>query len=67
MRGPYLCVQPARTVNGICALTNGLWLDLLLEGATFTPEEALQTVYLFLAGLFPKHLSRHYGVNLYDR
>ncbi|GAB5470380.1 MAG: TetR family transcriptional regulator C-terminal domain-containing protein [Rhodospirillales bacterium] len=53
--GPALDLR--RVVSGIGALTDGLWLDVLLEPKAVDRASALATTLLFLSGLFPAHLA----------
>lgn len=54
--GPYPQLALERLVNGIGALTDGLWLDFLVDPKTTDREGAKSITLLFLAGLLPKHL-----------
>lgn len=45
-------------VNGLSALTDGLWLDQLIWHKTFEREAARQTVLTFLSACFPKHYGK---------
>lgn len=54
--GPYPAIDPDLVVTGIAAMTDGLWLDVLLEPKTADRKQAVRSVKLFLAGLFPRHL-----------
>lgn len=49
--------EPEMIANGISALTDGLWLDYLVEPKIFERDRARQTAFLFLAGLFPRHIN----------
>ncbi len=55
--GPYPAVTPELAVDGIAAMTDGLWLDVLLTPKTAERKRAIKTVLLFLSGLFPRHLA----------
>ncbi len=54
--GPYPALDQERLVAGISALTDGLWLDVLMEPKGVDREAAKRTVWLFLSGLFPRHI-----------
>jgi len=54
--GPYPHLQVERLIAGIAALTDGLWLDFLVDPKAADREAAKETTLLFLAGLFPRHL-----------
>ncbi len=54
--GPYPALDMDGLVSGISALTDGLWLDVLVEPKAFDREAAKRTVWLFLSGLLPRHL-----------
>ena len=53
--GGYDHLNPARAVRGLDALSDGLWLQLLLSANGFDREEARRTVRASLACLFPEH------------
>ncbi len=53
--GDYRHLDPKAMVRGLDALTDGLWLQLLLSTDKFDRESARETVRSFLACLFPKH------------
>jgi TetR/AcrR family transcriptional repressor of bet genes len=55
--GGYDHLDPERTARGLDALTDGLWLQLLLAASGFDREDARRTVRASLACLFPKHFS----------
>lgn len=55
--GPYPAIDPDLVVTGIAAMTDGLWLDVLLEPKAADRRRAVRSVMLFLAGLFPRHLN----------
>lgn len=53
--GNYADVNPSRVSIGYTALTDGLWLDLLISPRKLSVTEARDVVYDFLASQFPKH------------
>ncbi len=55
--GPYPKIDPDLVVTGLAAMTDGLWLDFLLTPKTADRKLAIKSITLFLAGLFPHHLS----------
>ncbi|MEO1190977.1 MAG: transcriptional regulator BetI [Pseudomonadota bacterium] len=55
--GPYPALDADLVASGITALTDGLWLDFLIDPARAKRSKGLATTYLFLAGLFPLHLA----------
>ncbi len=56
--GPYPGVDPDLVVTGIAAMTDGLWLDVLLTPKTADRKQSIACVRLFLSGLFPRHLKQ---------
>jgi TetR/AcrR family transcriptional repressor of bet genes len=59
--GGYEDRDPDLIVQGISALGEGLWLDLLISPHTNDLKKSKKTMRLFLATLFPKHfpIARH--------
>lgn len=55
--GDYRHLDPASTARGLDALTDGLWLQLLLSTDRFDRDGARETVRAFLAHTFPKHFT----------
>ncbi len=56
-RGP-----DARTLaTGLSAMSEGLWLDLLMTPESVNPQRALEVCMDYLATLFPKHFSPEEG------
>ena len=53
--GGYGDLDPEHTARGLDAMTDGMWLHMLLSSGKFDREGARQTVRTFLACLFPKH------------
>lgn len=56
--GPYPDVDPEAVAIGLSAMTEGLWLDLLISPDTMTSEKAKNVCMAYLAGIFPNHFSR---------
>jgi len=55
--GAYRHLDPEETARGLEALSDGLWLRLLLSADKFDREGARRTVLAFLACVFPKHFA----------
>jgi TetR/AcrR family transcriptional repressor of bet genes len=53
--GQYDAVVPEAVAKGLSAMTEGLWLDLLIDPKSMTPERAKNISYEFLANVFPRH------------
>jgi len=53
--GDYPDVEPALVADGLSALTDGLWLDLLVRPETMSRELAKRITLSYLADVFPKH------------
>ena len=53
--GGYRDLDPEAMARGLDALTDGLWLQLLLSTEKFDRDGAREKVRAFLACLFPKH------------
>jgi len=56
--GPYPDVDPEAVAIGLSAMSEGLWLDLLISPDTMTPEKAKSVCMAYLATVFPNHFSR---------
>jgi len=56
--GGYPDLEAQTVADGLSAITDGLWLDLLMEPSSFDRERAKRVVFLFLSSVFPKHLTR---------
>jgi TetR/AcrR family transcriptional repressor of bet genes len=52
-RGKYKHLNPERMATNLAALTDGMWLDILLSGGRIDREAARQNVSEILAALFP--------------
>ena len=53
--GGYENLDPELITQGLSAMSEGLWLDLLISPHTNDPEKSQQTLLTYLRGLFPKH------------
>jgi TetR/AcrR family transcriptional repressor of bet genes len=53
--GGYRHLDPEHTARGLDAMTDGIWLTVVLSSGRFDREGARATVRSFLACLFPKH------------
>lgn len=53
--GGYRNVDAAVVADGLSALTDGLWLDLLMRPESMSREQARKVAMSFLADAFPKH------------
>jgi TetR/AcrR family transcriptional repressor of bet genes len=56
---PYPDVDPEAVALGLSAMSEGLWLDLLISPDTMTPEKANKICMAYLASVFPNHFSHH--------
>ena len=56
--GDYPDVEPALVADGLSALTDGLWLDLLVRPETMSRKLARRITLAYLADAFPRHF-RH--------
>jgi TetR/AcrR family transcriptional repressor of bet genes len=54
-QGNYPGVDPALVADGLSALTDGLWLDLLVRPESMSRELASRVTMSYLAGVFPRH------------
>jgi TetR/AcrR family transcriptional regulator, transcriptional repressor of bet genes len=57
-QGDYQDVEPALVADGLSAITDGLWLDLLVRPETMSREQALRITRSYLADAFPRHFSQ---------
>ncbi len=57
-QGDYPDVEPALVADGLSALTDGLWLDLLVRPESMSRELARRVALAYLADVFPQHF-RH--------
>jgi TetR/AcrR family transcriptional repressor of bet genes len=53
--GDYPDVDPTLVADGLSALTDGLWLDLLVRTESMSRERAKRISLSYLADAFPKH------------
>jgi len=56
--GGYTDVEPALVADGLSALTDGLWLDLLVRPDSMSRERAKRITLSYLADVFPRHFSQ---------
>lgn len=56
--GDYPDVDPGLVADGLSALTDGLWLDLLVRPETMSRALAWRITMSFLADAFPKHFQQ---------
>jgi TetR/AcrR family transcriptional repressor of bet genes len=54
-QGGYPDVEPALVADGLSALTDGLWLDLLVRPESMSRELARRIAMSYLADAFPRH------------
>jgi TetR/AcrR family transcriptional repressor of bet genes len=57
--GPYPDVDPEAVAIGLSAMSQGLWLDLLVSPDSMNPEKAKNVCMAYLASAFPRHFNRH--------
>ncbi len=53
--GDYPEVEPALVADGLSALTDGLWLDLLVRPESMSRDLARRIALSYLADAFPRH------------
>ena len=53
--GGYKDVEPALVADGLSALTDGLWLDLLVRPESMSRERAKRITFSYMADVFPRH------------
>lgn len=56
--GGYREVEPALVADGLSALTDGLWLDLLVRPDSMSRERAKRVTLSYLADVFPRHFTQ---------
>jgi TetR/AcrR family transcriptional repressor of bet genes len=56
--GGYTEVEPSLVADGLSALTDGLWLDLLVRPDSMSRERARRITLSYLADVFPRHFTR---------
>jgi TetR/AcrR family transcriptional repressor of bet genes len=57
-QGGYDDVDPLLVADGLSALTDGLWLDLLVRPDTMSRQQARRISMAYLADAFPQHFDR---------
>ena len=57
-QGDYQDVEPALVADGLSALTDGLWLDLLVRPESMSRERAKRVTLSYLADVFPRHFTQ---------
>jgi TetR/AcrR family transcriptional repressor of bet genes len=56
--GNYPDVDPALVADGLSALSDGLWLDLLVRPESMSRERARRISFAYLADAFPRHFQQ---------
>jgi TetR/AcrR family transcriptional repressor of bet genes len=56
--GGYAEVEPALVADGLSALTDGLWLDLLVRPESMSRERAKLITLRYLSDVFPRHFTQ---------
>lgn len=56
--GGYAEIDPALVADGLSALTDGLWLDLLVRPDSMSRERAKRIALSYLADAFPRHFAQ---------
>jgi TetR/AcrR family transcriptional repressor of bet genes len=59
--GGYAGVEPSLVADGLSALTDGLWLDLLVRPDSMSRERARRVTLSYLADVFPRHFHQPPG------
>ena len=60
--GDYPDVEPALVADGLSALTDGLWLDLLVRPESMSRDLARRITMAYLADAFPRHFRQFVAV-----
>jgi TetR/AcrR family transcriptional repressor of bet genes len=55
--GGYQGLDATALATGLSAMTEGLWLDLLISPRSMTREQARNICMAYLASAFPRHFS----------
>jgi TetR/AcrR family transcriptional repressor of bet genes len=55
--GPYPGLDAGLVATGLASMSEGLWLDLLVNPEHMNPEKAKRVYLTYLTGLFPNHFS----------
>jgi len=53
--GGYPNLDPNRAANGLSAMGEGLWLDILVSPHDSNPAESKEVLHSYLRAIFPKH------------
>jgi TetR/AcrR family transcriptional repressor of bet genes len=53
--GRYSNLDPVRVAEGLNAMSEGLWLDILISPHNSSSELSKQTLSIYMRALFPKH------------
>ena len=53
--GEYIGIDPEMAARGLAALTEGLWLDMLVNPRKMSRKKALKISMAYLSHLFPQH------------
>ncbi|MBM2854394.1 MAG: hypothetical protein HW417_1322 [Steroidobacteraceae bacterium] len=61
-QGNYPDVEPALVADGLSALTDGLWLDLLVRPESMSRDLAKRITLAYLADAFPRHFRQPVAV-----
>jgi TetR/AcrR family transcriptional repressor of bet genes len=56
--GPYPGTDPQVVATGLAAMSEGLWLDMLVSPESTSSEQAKAICLAYLASVFPKHISQ---------
>jgi TetR/AcrR family transcriptional repressor of bet genes len=57
--GEYHGIDPEMAARGLAALTEGLWLDMLVNPRKMSRKKALKISVAYLSHLFPRHFSNN--------
>jgi len=57
--GKYGGVDGATVANGLSAMSEGLWLDLLISRESMDRDEARRICFAYLSSVFPRHFDHH--------
>jgi len=57
--GEYTGIDPEMAAIGLAALTEGLWLDMLVNPRRMSRKKALKISMAYLSHLFPRHFSEN--------
>ncbi len=56
--GPYPGTDPRMVAAGLAAMSEGLWLDMLVSPDSMSGEQARSICLAYLAGVFPEHFGQ---------